>query len=158
MKLFSYQQFLNESAQPLNEGGAYGHLHHPFEDFGLTMGDLQKMIDTTVHGAFGPENFMMEKCVSGDSVVVLQTKGPITMKELVDKRYEDSILTQTIDGTVCYMPIVDWVDNSETDDWLIIETDDGKTLKVTPNHRIFANGIDTKAEDLAIGDSVITFQ
>jgi len=45
----------------INEGGAYGHLKHPFEDFELTMGDLHKMIQDTVNGAFGPENFVQEK-------------------------------------------------------------------------------------------------
>jgi hypothetical protein len=47
--------------QPINEGGAYGHLKHPFEDFELTMGDLHKMIQDTINGAFGPENFVQEK-------------------------------------------------------------------------------------------------
>jgi hypothetical protein len=45
----------------VNEGGAYGHLKHPFEDFELTMGDLHKMIQDTINGAFGPENFVQEK-------------------------------------------------------------------------------------------------
>lgn len=45
----------------LNEGGAYGHLQHPFEDINLTLQDLRDMIDTTVEGAFGPENFVWEK-------------------------------------------------------------------------------------------------
>lgn len=45
----------------LNEGGAYGHLSHPFEDINLTIQDLKDMIDTTVEGAFGPENFVWEK-------------------------------------------------------------------------------------------------
>ena len=45
----------------LNEGGAYGHLSHPFEDISLTLQDLKDMIDATVEGAFGPENFVWEK-------------------------------------------------------------------------------------------------
>jgi hypothetical protein len=45
----------------LNEGGAYGHLSHPFEDINLTLQDLRDMIDTTIEGAFGPENFVWEK-------------------------------------------------------------------------------------------------
>lgn len=45
----------------LNEGGAYGHLAHPFEDINLTLQDLRDMIDATVEGAFGPENFVWEK-------------------------------------------------------------------------------------------------
>ena len=43
------------------EGGAYGHLAHPFEDMNLTMADVQEMINATVNGAFGPENFVQEK-------------------------------------------------------------------------------------------------
>jgi hypothetical protein len=45
----------------INEGGAYGHLSHPFEDMNLTMSDLHQMITSTVEGAFGPENFVQEK-------------------------------------------------------------------------------------------------
>lgn len=53
---------VNESiVEILNEGGAYGHLKHPFEDLELTMGDLHKMIQDTIKGAFGPDNFVQEK-------------------------------------------------------------------------------------------------
>jgi hypothetical protein len=65
MKLLKFTDFvkkLNESIiVPLNEGGAYGHLAHPFEDIGLTFLDLEEMLQTTVNGAFGPENFVQEK-------------------------------------------------------------------------------------------------
>jgi hypothetical protein len=47
--------------EPILEGGAYGHLAHPFEDMNLTMSDIHDMIQTTVKGAFGPENFVQEK-------------------------------------------------------------------------------------------------
>ena len=81
MRLKSYTQFLRESAlyemdYTLNEGGAYGHLEHPFEDFGLTMGDLQKMIDTTVNGAFGPENFVQEK-TDGQNIMISWKNGKL---------------------------------------------------------------------------------
>ena len=79
MSFLSYKDFiLRESRQSaetyLFEGGAYGHLSHPFEDFGLTMGDLKKMIDTTVNGAFGPENFVMEK-TDGQNIMVSWKNG-----------------------------------------------------------------------------------
>jgi hypothetical protein len=66
-KLFTYEEFLTEKElrdtglESVNEGGAYGHLTHPFEDLGLTMTDVKDMIDATVQGAFGPENFVQEK-------------------------------------------------------------------------------------------------
>ena len=49
------------SNDELFEGGAYGHLSHPFEDMNLTMADVHQMITATVEGAFGPENFVQEK-------------------------------------------------------------------------------------------------
>ena len=71
-RLLRYKDFvevLSEGARlqalvddlPLFEGGAYGHLAHPFEDMNLTMSDLHTMIQDTVNGAFGPENFVQEK-------------------------------------------------------------------------------------------------
>jgi hypothetical protein len=158
MSLLNYNQFiLTESLnleEILNEGGAYGHLAHPFEDMGLTMSDLQQMITTTVNGAFGPENFVQEKCLSGDSIVNLENKGAVRLDELVNHRYEDNILSQDLLGNITYQPIMDWVNNGESEEWLEIKTEDGKKILVTPNHRIFANGVDIKAEDLAIGDSL----
>jgi hypothetical protein len=79
MSFLSYKDFiLRESRQSaetyLFEGGAYGHLSHPFEDFDLTIGDLQRMIDTTVNGAFGPENFVMEK-TDGQNIMVSWKNG-----------------------------------------------------------------------------------
>jgi hypothetical protein len=67
-KILSYDRFIFEKIKPVSsdyslivEGGAYGHLTHPFEDLGLTMQDLQDMINVTVDGAFGPDNFVQEK-------------------------------------------------------------------------------------------------
>jgi len=165
MSLKNYTQFLQESANfntpavlevPLYEGGAYGHISHPFEDVGLTMEDLRQMISSTVEGAFGPENFVQEKCVSGDTLVELERHGTLTIKELVENRYEDNILSQDSAGTPVFLPIMDWVNNGLTSEWLEIETEDGQILKVTPNHRIFANGVDVKAEELQIGDTLST--
>ena len=71
-RLLKYKDFveeINESLRlqalvdelPLFEGGAYDHLAHPFEDMDLSMGDLHAMIQDTVKGAFGPQNFVQEK-------------------------------------------------------------------------------------------------
>ena len=79
MKLLNYKEFvLNESlkVEALNEGGAYGHLSHPFEDFGLTMQDLSDMIRTTVNGAFSPDNFVQEK-TDGQNIMVSWKNGKL---------------------------------------------------------------------------------
>jgi len=165
MALLSYAQFLKESRNYnvtftpndlMLEGGAYGHLNHPFEDMDLTMQDFRNLINTTISGSFGPEHLMTEKCLAGNTVVNLEKRGQITICELVENKYEDRILSQNVDGTLCYLNILDWVDNGETEEWLIIETEDGQKIQVTPNHRIFHEGGDIKAEDLKVGDYLIT--
>jgi hypothetical protein len=85
MPLLNYNDFLSESRQfsnswvlenVLNEGGAYGHISHPFEDIGLTMGDLQEMINSTINGAFGPENFVQEK-TDGQNIMISWKDGKL---------------------------------------------------------------------------------
>jgi hypothetical protein len=93
MSFLNYTQFLRESAlaemmrldqenglyemdYTLNEGGAYGHLNHPFEDFSLTFADLKQMIETTVNGAFGPENFVQEK-TDGQNIMISWKAGKL---------------------------------------------------------------------------------
>jgi hypothetical protein len=60
----------------VNEGGAYGHLAHPFEDIGLTMQDINDMITAAVEGAFGPENFVQEK-TDGQQLSITWKDGEI---------------------------------------------------------------------------------
>ncbi len=81
IKLF--EQWLADLSQPFSfnenlilEGGAYGHLAHPFEDLNLTMRDLKEMIDATVQGAFGPENFVQEK-TDGQNIMISWKDGRI---------------------------------------------------------------------------------
>jgi hypothetical protein len=88
MSLKNYISFLNESKltedrenawslwNAVNEGGAYGHISHPFEDFGLTMADLKNMINTTVNGAFGPDNFVQEK-TDGQNILISWKNGKL---------------------------------------------------------------------------------
>jgi len=60
----------------VNEGGAYGHISHPFEDAGLTMQDLREMIEATVSGSFGPENFVQEK-TDGQNIMISWKNGKL---------------------------------------------------------------------------------
>ena len=43
------------------EGGAFGHILHPFEDMDLTMADIHQMIQITVNGSFSSDNFVQSK-------------------------------------------------------------------------------------------------
>ena len=45
----------------LAEGGAYGHMSHPFDDKGLTFGDFKKIIDLSLQGNLDLEKAATEK-------------------------------------------------------------------------------------------------
>ena len=45
----------------LLEGGAVGHILHPFEDMDLTMSDIHDIIHITVNGLFTEDNFLQTK-------------------------------------------------------------------------------------------------
>jgi hypothetical protein len=60
----------------VNEGGAYGHLSHPFEDTDLTMSDILEMIEATINGSFGPENFVQEK-TDGQNIMISWKNGQL---------------------------------------------------------------------------------
>ena len=78
MRVLRFTEFLKESRKDalvemmrldeelglydtLNEGGAYGHLNHPFDNRDLSFADLEEMINITVNSAFTADNFVQEK-------------------------------------------------------------------------------------------------
>lgn len=150
--------FFESKKEELNEGGAYGHLTHPFEDMDLTMADIHEMIQSTVKGAFGPENFVQEKCLSPDSIIQLKENGNKTIKEIVDNKISDMALSfNEITNEVEYAEILNWVKNESSSEWLEIELEDGNVITVTPNHRMFVYGKgDVIADNLKIEDQLIT--
>jgi len=86
-RLLKYKDFveeINESLRlqalvdelPLFEGGAYGHLAHPFEDMDLTMQDFRDMINTTINGSFSPNHFLQEK-TDGVNIMVSWKNGKL---------------------------------------------------------------------------------
>ena len=57
-----YEQWLASNSQPLLlEGGASGHMNHPFDDKNLTVGDFKKIIDAGLRGELNFEEEPTEK-------------------------------------------------------------------------------------------------
>lgn len=61
MKLLSFTAFVNEMYQPIFEGGAAGHMMHPFDDAELTFDDFIKMIRAGLSGELNFEEDPTEK-------------------------------------------------------------------------------------------------
>ena len=86
MKLLSFQQFLLEQAnQDLNEwrdsqlvmeGGAAGHMSHPFDEKDLTFGDFKKIIEAGLQGQLNFEEEPTEK-TDGQNVFATVQDGEV---------------------------------------------------------------------------------
>ena len=58
----SYKEFINESL--ILEGGSYGHLNHPFEDYSLTFRDLKQIVNRALGGYLNKEEEIRVKANS----------------------------------------------------------------------------------------------
>lgn len=58
---FWNEVFSNIDKQPINEGGAAGHMTHPFEDYSLTFGDIKQMFKLGLSGRISIESDVTEK-------------------------------------------------------------------------------------------------
>lgn len=56
------------------EGGAYGHMAHPFDDYTLTFGDLKSIIDQGLQGKLDKEESATEK-LDGQNIMVSVVDG-----------------------------------------------------------------------------------
>jgi len=60
----------------LTEGGAYGHMAHPFDDKDLTFGDLKKIIELGLGGQLNREDNVTEK-LDGQNIMVSWKDGKL---------------------------------------------------------------------------------
>lgn len=55
-------------------GGAYGHMAHPFDDYGLTFGELKDIIDLGLQGKLNKEEAVTEK-LDGQNIMISVING-----------------------------------------------------------------------------------
>lgn len=96
IKLF--EEWLADKSQPfLFEGGAAGHMSHPYDDKGLTFGDFKQIIDAGLRGELNFEEEAIEKTdgqnlfvtMKGGNVMFARntgdTKDPMSLDQFVSK-------------------------------------------------------------------------
>ena len=72
---FVYERRMRNAADNVvNEGGAYGHLSHPFEKKDLTFGDMKEICNLTINGLFTTDNMVAEK-TDGQNLMVCWKDG-----------------------------------------------------------------------------------
>lgn len=128
--------FLNENRIPLNEGGAAGHMAHPYEDMDLTFQEVEDMIDAALSGKV---EYAQEK-LDGQNLMATYKDGEVRVArnkgQLKDKG-ENSMTISQYEKAMSHLP--DNVKNSflEAHKDLISAID-----KLTPSEKedIFGNG------------------
>ena len=97
-RIMLFEQWLAIESQPLLlEGGAAGHMNHPFDDKGLTFGDLKKMVEAGLSGNLNFEEDITEKTDGQNVFATIQDgtvkfarnktelKNPMTLSQFKDK-------------------------------------------------------------------------
>ena len=91
----TFNSFLtNSNDYNINEGGAYGHLSHIFEDHDLTFSDLYELIDLAVEGSLLEKNFTTEK-IDGRNILITAKDGKLRIARSMGqvKNYGETTLT-----------------------------------------------------------------
>lgn len=98
-----------------------------------------------------------ERCLAGD-VVISTDIGDLTIKEIVDNKFNVKVLSYNHDLNVLeYKLVTNWSVLRNNNDWLKIKLTSGKELICTRNHKIWAEDIKSyrNAEDLVVGQIIL---
>ena len=76
VKSLSERISLEDEVNLLSEGGAYGHMNHPFDDKNLTFGDLKKIIIDGLGGNLDREDGVTEK-LDGQNLMISWKDGKL---------------------------------------------------------------------------------
>ncbi len=73
---FVFEKLINESDDILLEGGAFGHMAHPYDDINLTFGEIKNMISDALQGGLDKEVVASEK-LDGQAIAVSWRDGEL---------------------------------------------------------------------------------
>lgn len=82
-----------------------------------------------------------ERCLSEDSIINTNI-GNMTIKDICSNNSNMSVLSYNHDTEeVEYQPVISRSVMRNNKDWLLIETESGRFLRCTPNHRIWCDNL-----------------
>ena len=98
-------------------------------------------------------------CLKFDTLITTQEYGDITIKEIVDNKLKCNVLTKNIKTNELEWNLVlnFWNTPDNTKDWYRVTLDDGTTITMTGNHKVYTplNKDYTSCEDLSVGDVLL---
>jgi len=99
-----------------------------------------------------------EGCVDGSTILDSIENGKISIKEIVENRLGIHVKSYNSDSNnVEFNKILEFSELPNNNDWYEIETEDGKTLKLTGNHMVYLPklGCYRRADELSSNDDVL---
>jgi hypothetical protein len=141
---------LNES-KLLSEGGAAGHMAHPYDDHGLTFNDMKEIVSRALEGRLDIEAAVTEK-TDGQNIQVTWKNGeigfarnkgtvinPMTTSQIIadfERKYQETILKNGEKAAEGYKQVVEAYRATAEDLSAAFNKIDSKILE-----RIFKNGL-----------------
>ena len=111
-----------ETIHTITEGGAAGHMAHPYDDYSLTFGDMKEIVARALEGRLDIESAVTEK-TDGQNIQVTWKNGqpgfarnkgtvinPMTPDQIVadfERKYQESIAKSGVESSEGYKRVVD---------------------------------------------------
>ena len=139
----------------LAEGGAAGHMNHPYDSHGLTFNDMKEIVSRALEGRLDMEEAVTEK-TDGQNIQVTWKNGqpgfargiktrrnPLTPSEIItefEAKYQKSVETNGVKGAEGYKLVVNAFKATADDLTAALGKLSPKTLqRVFKNGKVFAN-------------------
>ena len=139
----------------LTEGGAAGHMNHPYDSHGLTFNDMKEIVSRALEGRLDMEEAVTEK-TDGQNIQVTWKNGqpgfargiktrlnPLTPDEIVaefEAKYQKSVEANGVEGAQGYKLVVDAFRATAEDLTASLSKLSPETLmRIFKNGKVFAN-------------------
>ena len=146
---------LNNKGSLLTEGGAAGHMAHPYDDHGLTFNDMKEIVSRALEGRLDIEAAVTEK-TDGQNIQVTWKNGeigfarnkgtvinPMTTSQIIadfERKYQDSVTKNGVEGSEGYKLVVEAYRATAEDLSAAFNKINQDTLnQIFKNGRVFAN-------------------
>jgi hypothetical protein len=146
---------LTEAIQMIKEGGAAGHMAHPYDDHSLSFGDVKEIISRALGGYLDIESAVTEK-TDGQNIQVTWKNGeigfarnkgtiinPMTTSQIIadfERKYQENVTKNGVDASEGYKQVVDAYRTCAEDLTNAFKSVPENTLnQIFKNGRVFAN-------------------
>jgi len=101
--------------------------------------DIKRITEEARYGSFSGKRkiYLFDECFTEDTML-LTPEGPRSIKDLVDDRYDGTVLSyDPSTGERCWRRVTEWYDIEDERECVTLEFDNGVVLTVTTDQELF---------------------